>query len=220
MLILLILILILIVLLISFIPYTSYEKYEEVRTANDWGGIPKTCTVKDLEACENKVKSLNDQIEKNNNLTNNQKAESSKSCDMKMNDMKTGYEQRIKESEEKMNTAIKEAQAAEKKASEYEGANMKCEGRLTAVEPSLQMMRESLEKERTRGDQCFKDKMRLEGECDVIRTEYNKIKDKVGSSESELKTLQDALKNARTQITQLSTQYEQLKQQCINQLAS
>ena len=208
---LLILLFLLFLLILSFVPYKVVEKYQDTAnaTANDWGGVPKTCTIKDLEDCEKKVKELN---EKNAGSIDQVNA-SNKACDTRMNQYEKDANERIKTAEDKMNEFIKEGIESGKRANECEASKMKCESKLTAVEPTLQMSREALDKERVKADQCFKDKGRIEGEFEAMKVEHKALQSKCSESMNLVPSLNEALKNAKSQIAQITASHEKLKQQ-------
>ena len=194
------------------------DESKEPGTGNDWGGVSRSCTVKDLDICEKKVKDLNELITKKDSYNTDLANNSAKACDVKIAQSQIDSNARIKLADDRMNEATTNAQVAEKKVSDLEAAVGRCESKRSEAEYKLQPYIDALDKESLRASKCLQEKNKFEAEFESMKTDYKSLQAKCSESTNLVPSLQEALKAARNQISELSTNYEQLKRKCVAQI--
>jgi DNA repair ATPase RecN len=222
---------ILLLLLIAFVPYQNLERFGEIGSnsnyenatkdpgsGNNFGGVPKTCTVKELEDCDSKVKELKDLLNKKDTTNTELSTNSSKACDARINQFRIESDARIKFAEDKMNDSIKESKDSLNKLNDCNNAKSSCESKLFSAEYKLQPYIDALDKESTRASKCMQERNQMSTEYENMKSSYTTLQKKYSESISQVPNLQAALKSARDQITELTTNYANLKQKCIKQV--
>lgn len=222
-----ILLLVLLLLLTTFISYQNLEKFTEIGSnknyeaatkepgaSNNFGGVPKTCTVKELEDCDVKVKELKELLNKKDTMNTEMSNNSAKTCDAKVAELKIDSDTRIKVAENKMNDSIKESQDASNKLTDCNTAKTKCESKLSEAEYKLQPYIDALDKESARATRCTQERNQMSTEYEKMKSMYATC----SANTAQLPTLQEALKNSLNQITELTTNYEKVKRKCITQV--